>query len=256
MTAAGQPAPVLEEIQEIHTVYTKGGYNMVKPIHIDPALSDAAPQLKLGILTATVQNTEYDEELWGKITNQIAIIKKTYTGANITGLSPIASLRNVYKILGKDPSRYRGSSEALLRRVLQGKGLYQVNTIVDINNLISLKTLHPVGTYDLSKLVPPFTFRVGEPGQSYKGIGKSNINLENLPVFEDEHGPFGSPTSDSERAMISLHTRQIMMVIISFSGDGLSPALTEAEALLRTHVKATGISSVIAEGKKREGVDL
>ena len=85
------------------------------------------------------------------------------------------------KNLGKDLSRYRGSAEALLRRVLSGKGMYKINTVVDINNLVSLKTFHPIGSYDLEKIKAPLTFRAGRPGESYKGIGKEVINVEQLP---------------------------------------------------------------------------
>ncbi|MDD5013458.1 MAG: phenylalanine--tRNA ligase beta subunit-related protein [Candidatus Pacebacteria bacterium] len=128
-------------------------------------------------------------------------------------------MRDAYRAIGKDPTRYRGSQEALVRRILQGKGLYQINTIVDINNLISLETLHSVGSYNVDNLRPPIVFRIGKQGESYKGIGKEIINIEDLPLFADEAGPFGSPTSDSEKAMITLDTKNVMVVIISFTGQ-------------------------------------
>ncbi len=120
--------------------------------------------------------------------------------------------------LGNDPTRYRGSNEALVRRISQGKDLYRVNTVVDINNLLSLETLHSAGTFDLDRVQPPIIFRVGQPGEIYAGIGRGEIKIEGLPVFADQSGPFGSTTSDSERTMVRLDTTRILMVVISFLG--------------------------------------
>ncbi len=80
---------------------------------------------------------------------------------SLGSIQQISVMKDAYKNLGKDPSRYRGSAEALLRRVLGGKGIYKINTVVDINNLVSLKTFHPVGSYDLEKIEAPLTFRAG-----------------------------------------------------------------------------------------------
>ncbi len=129
---------------------------------------------------------------------------------------PIKALRDAYRALGNDPTRYRGSNEALVRRITQGKELYRVNTVVDINNLVTLETLYSAGTFDFDHLQPPITFRIGQPGESYSGIGRGEIRLEGLPVFADSIGPVGSTTSDSERAMVRLETTRILMVFISF----------------------------------------
>ena len=131
----------------------------------------------------------------------------------------IETSRIAYKKLGKDPSRYRLSSESFAKRVVKGMDLYKVNNVVDINNLISLESFYSVGTYDLSKLGKEIIFTVGEENQRYDGIGRGSINLENLPVFEDEIGKFGSTTSDSERAMITSDTNHILMNIIAFDKD-------------------------------------
>ena len=92
--------------------------------------------------------------------------------------------------------------------------------MVDINNLVSITSFYSVGSYDLDKLAGPVVFTVGGAGESYKGIGKEVVNIENLPVFADDEGKFGSPTSDSEKAMITSGTKSILMNIISFSGAG------------------------------------
>ena len=188
-------------------------------ISIDQSLKRLSPNLALGVVSAGVQVTKKSPQLWKEINKRIKELQSNLTLASLYDIPQIKALRNAYKAIGKDPTRYRGSQEALVRRLLRGKGLYQINTIVDINNLVSLETLHSVGSYDIDKLKPPVIFRIGKPGESYKGIGKEIVNIADLPVFADEEGPFGSPTSDSERTMITLDTKKVMMVIISFTGQ-------------------------------------
>src|ERR1700739_936122 len=202
---------------------------MPPEISIQPALKALAPNLVLGCVSARVSVEKHNQTLWQEIdqhlTHLIAIIKPE----QINTVPQIAAMRSAYKALGKDPSRYRGSAEALLRRVLQGKGLYQINSVVDINNLVSLESLNPSGTYDVEKITLPVELRIGAGGESYKGIGKDLINIENLPVFADAAGAFGSPTSDSERAMVGLETRKVLMVVFSFTGaEGLGRWMNRA----------------------------
>jgi DNA/RNA-binding domain of Phe-tRNA-synthetase-like protein len=215
-------------------------------ITIDKSLKEIAPQLSLGIITANVKTSPNNSALWVKIEKSCAVISAKYKIEQVNQMPRIQELRSIYKFLGKDPSRYRGSSEALIRRVLQGKGLYKVNTIVDINNLVSLETLFSMGSYDLEKIELPFAFRIGLPDEMYKGIGKDIINITNLPVFTDKQGPFGSPTSDSERAMITEQTSNLMMIVISFSGcDHIQTALERAVLLLETFASASQIVTVV-----------
>jgi DNA/RNA-binding domain of Phe-tRNA-synthetase-like protein len=130
----------------------------------------------------------------------------------------ILATRAAYKALGKDPARYRGSAEALLRRVIAGKGLPQINAVVDAINVVSVESRLPIGLYDLAHVQGDVVFRAGRAAESYKGIGKYDLNLEGLPVFCDELGPHGSPTSDSERTMVTSATKNVLAVVISFGG--------------------------------------
>jgi DNA/RNA-binding domain of Phe-tRNA-synthetase-like protein len=208
-------------------------------IAIDRQLKGAAPRLALGAILAPVEVTKHDPSLWSEIDTHIGAILASMKLEAVCDLPQIKAIRDAYRSLGKDPSRYRASQEALFRRILQGKGLFRINTVVDINNLVSLETVHSVGSYDLSQLDFPITFRVGRKGEVYKGIGKENVNLEGLPILADGNGPFGSPTSDSERAMITTNTRQVMMLIIAFSGsDGLHAHTQRAVQLLSRFAKA------------------
>jgi len=187
-------------------------------ISIDSQLKNAAPKLILGVIHAPVKLSGFNELLWREIDELVKGINLKTKLDMISHIPEIKALREAYRSIGKDPLRYRGSAEALLRRILKGKGLYKVNNLVDINNLVSLESLSPVGSYSTQNLIFPVVFRIGNPGETYKGIGKDFINIAGLPVFSDELGPFGSPTSDSERAMIAPDTKELMMIIISFNG--------------------------------------
>lgn len=211
-------------------------------VSINPELKRALPGLALGCVSANVKIEQHSEALWQEINRHLAQLAATFKTDTIGFIPQIAAMRSAYKSLGKDPSRYRGSAEALLRRVLSGKGLYQVNTVVDINNLVSLESQLPAGSYDLGNVVPPIELRIGLPGETYKGIGKDQINIENLPVFADSTGPFGSPTTDSERAMIRLESKEILMAIFSFAGaDRLEQWMNRASELLQRHAAATAV---------------
>ena len=208
---------------------------MIK-ISINESLLKLIPNLTLGVVHAPVSVSKYNNDLWKEIDSCISKISLKHNMSSIYDIENIKALRNGYKTIGKDPSRYRGSAEALVRRIIQGKGLYKINTIVDINNLISLESMCSVGSYDLSNINQPIFFRIGEKGEKYKGIGKEVINIAELPVFADVSGPFGSPTSDSERAMITNKTKDLMMVVISFAGrDSVDKQLKRIAQLLSTY---------------------
>jgi len=123
--------------------------------------------------------------------------------------------RRLYHALGIDPSKTRPSSEALLRRVLQGKGLYRVNAVVDAANLASLALLLPVGLYDTDKIRPPVVLRYGGDGECYEGIRKDRVNVSERPVLVDSEGPFGNPTSDSLRTCVTDATRSVWFVLFA-----------------------------------------
>lgn len=163
-------------------------------------------------------------------------------------MTRIKDAREVYKKLGKAPSKYRVSSEALMRRILQKKGIYKINNIVEINNLISLKSNFAVGSYNVENIQSPICLTVGEEGEKYKGIGKDLINIGNLPVLSDSLSTFGSPTSDSERAMITNEVNEIIMFIYSFSGKAeVDRYLNYAKELLQKYGEAKNISIRVIE---------
>ena len=218
----------------------------MKKIVVDEKLLEKC-NVSLGCLFYNTNVIKNNEELWNYLEKEVIIeIKKKYTLENLTNQVNIKSSRDAYKFLGKEPSRYRVSSEALIRRILQGKDLYKINNVVDTNNLISIKTGYSVGSYDLKNVEGNIEFRIGKNGEKYKGIGKDIINIENLPVFSDDIGAFGSPTSDSIRAMITENSKEILTIIISFNGKtGLGDAIILAKEYLIKHANAEIINSII-----------
>lgn len=139
--------------------------------------------------------------------------------------------RILYRRFGIDPTKTRPSSEALIRRVIRGKGLYRINTLVDACNLSSLEMGLPVGLYDGGKIQGDVVCRHGWQGESYRGIGKDEIHLNGKPVLADARGPFGNPSSDSERTKIEIGTTQALFVIFA-------PHSFDDE-LLRAHLQAS-----------------
>lgn len=223
----------------------------MKIINIDKKLLEACPNIQLGCISYSVNVEKANEDLWNEINKQILKITKNMTMEDLYKQKNIEDSRNLYKSIGKDPHRYRVSSEALIRRIIQGKGLYKINNVVDANNLISIISKLSVGSYDTDKLGENLVFRIGKIGESYKGIGKDVVNIENLPVFSDEFGPYGSPTSDSEKAMITNNTKNVLTVLIAFSDNsGLEQYMSEATKILENYVGATNISTYISKGKQ------
>jgi len=141
------------------------------------------------------------------------LIHRTMTADQVSEREPIRAVRAMFRVWGVDPARYRPASEALLRRIAQGKGLYRVSNIVDAGNLGSVETGWPYGVYDRARISPPVVFRAGHPGEQYEGIGRQTWHLAGRPVLADKSGAFGSPISDSTRTMITESASDLLAVI-------------------------------------------
>jgi DNA/RNA-binding domain of Phe-tRNA-synthetase-like protein len=187
-------------------------------ISIDPELKKRCAKTALGCVRARVEAVASPAGLVEEMRARDAEIQKLPFPRGVLASPQVEATRAAYRALGKDPARYRNSAEALLRRIVGGKGLPQINAIVDVINLVSVESRLPVGLYDLGHVVGDIVFRAGRAGETYKGIGKYDLNLEGLPVFADTVGPHGSATSDSERTMVTAETKEILAVIVSFGG--------------------------------------
>jgi DNA/RNA-binding domain of Phe-tRNA-synthetase-like protein len=205
-------------------------------LSIDAALKQKCLRLALGVVSGPVRVAQTSAALLDEMQRCESAILDLPEPRSVLESATIAATRSAYKALGKDPARYRGSAEALIRRILSGKHFPQINTVVDIVNLVSVETRLPIGLYDLAHVKGDITFRAGRAGETYKGIGKYDLNLEDLPVFSDAEGPHGSPTSDSERTMVTLVTAQVAAVLISFGGpERLHSSCERMVALFTRH---------------------
>jgi len=183
-------------------------------------ISLGLPGVKLGIVEADgIRVTLVDESL-ARVMQEVCDRKRgEFTVESLAEAQPIRAVRAMFREWDIDPSKYRPSSEALLRRVVQGKGLYRVSNLVDAGNLGSIETGWPYGCYDRGKINAPIVLRHGVAGERYEGIGKRTWHLEGKPLLADTDGPFGSPISDSTRSMIGEDTREVLVVIYAPSGS-------------------------------------
>lgn len=145
------------------------------------------------------------------------------------------STREAYKILGKQPSRYRPSAEALRRRISKGNEVFNINNAVDIVNYISLYSGFSISLFDYSKIQGPIILNIGDKS-NYDTIGRGMMNIENLPCLYDDIGPFGNPCSDSYRTSIDHSSESTLMVIYDFGpNELLSKTLDKAELFLKKY---------------------
>ncbi len=215
-------------------------------IHISDELKHIWPDVALACIQVDFNLKQHDPGLWEVITHRFRQLKEEISLEQIAHLPNNKESREAYRKFWKDPTRYRLSSESLLRRILKGKEIDSINNIVDINNLLSIVFFDSIGTYDIEKLVPSITFRIGRKDEDYIGIGRGALNIENLPVLSDRIGAFGSATSDSERTMVTMETKKILMNRISFHGaDDLEQYLDYAKELLEEYADAKNIESKI-----------
>lgn len=179
------------------------------------------PEFVGAFVKAQVQNTVHSDELWHEIDGLCAAYRAELTTETLKLMPPIEATRRVYRAFGKDPSRYRPAAEALIRRCLQGKSLYEVDTLVDLTNLASMRYGYSLGAFDLDRIVGQrLTLGIGRAGEPYEGIGRGMLNIEGLPVYRDNVGGIGTPTSDNERTKVSLETSHLLVLINGYDGNG------------------------------------
>lgn len=189
-------------------------------IIVEDKIETVCPSFVGACVEADVENSAYSEELWKLIDEQCEKFRQTLTTDTVKDISAIAATRRVYKACGKDPSRYRPSSEALIRRVLQGKQLYQIDTLVDLINLASITYGYSIGGFDAEKFSgDTLSLGVGREGEPYEGIGRGMLNIAGLPVYRDAIGGVGTPTSDNERTKMGLATRRLVALVNGYDGN-------------------------------------
>ncbi len=189
-------------------------------IIVSQEIESVCPAFVGAAVEAQVVNTPYSKELWDEIHAQEDRFRQELTTESLKDLPSIAATRRVYKACGKDPSRYRPASEQLIRRMLQGKELYQIDTLVDLINLASIAYGYSIGGFDADKFVgDTLTLGVGREGEPYEGIGRGMLNIAGLPVYRDAEGGVGTPTSDHERTKMTLSTTNLVVLINGYDGN-------------------------------------
>ena len=197
-------------------------------VSCDCTLLETYTEIRLGCIRFTAEVKPSGEELLYPLDNEVAPrVRTEIDGKAWDEIPGIKGSRAAYKAFGRNPGRYRVSSEALLRRVKRGDELYHINTVVDVNNIISIESGLSVGSYDLDHIDGPIILKKAEAGEGYQGIGKDFIDMENMLVLCDNEGIFGSSMSDSTRAMVTEDTKNVLVVIYCFEND------IDLEALLK-----------------------
>lgn len=217
-------------------------------VTIGTELKEKNPIMALGTIKCKVENSDHSEALWKEIEKVQKAIRDQYQLDTIKDNKQITATREMYLACGKKPGRYRPAAEALMRRIVKGLGLYQINTLVDLVNLVSLKSGYSIGGFDSAFIQGDVSAGIGKEGESYEGIGRGQLNIHNLPVLRDQKGAIGTPTSDEVRTAIRPDTQYFFMNINGYLGpDQLQETIDYSVHLLERFVKATQFEIKIVE---------
>lgn len=218
-------------------------------ISVSKEIRERCPQYRGVAVYSEVKNSAYNEALWQEIAHFTEHLQATETVDSIKQQAAIVATREAYRACGKDPSRYRPSAEALRRRLLRGLELYRIDTLVDLVNLVSLRTGYSIGGFDADKIVgTELCLGIGKKEEEFEGIGRGVLNIECMPVVRDAMGGIGTPTSDHERTKMDIGTTHILVIINGYSGsEGLQEAAEMTIDLLTRYASATNCRSWIFE---------
>jgi DNA/RNA-binding domain of Phe-tRNA-synthetase-like protein len=199
-------------------------------LSIDSSVLSRTPNLGLGVIHYTgCSVTPSPKQLQGRINLYVESLRLEHELARLSEIAGVRAWRADFKQLGIDPARYRPSSEALLRRLLQGNPFHWINTAVDVNNFLSIRHALPYGIYNRALLEGPIVCRLGEEADSYQALNGRVVEMKGKILLADANGPFGSPIVDSVRTCVTEETADLLQVI--FFHQQLPPA--ERDAILR-----------------------
>ena len=192
----------------------------MRRIEVLSELRERCPEFVGTAVLADVQNSPSSAALWEEIGHFIEDYRSRYTVDSIKEMPAIQATREAYKRCGKDPSRYRPSAESLIRRTLKGGDLYRVDTLVDLINLASIAYGYSIGGFDADKIQGErLVLGIGQEGEAYEGIGRGPLNIAGLPVYRDEIGGIGTPTSDHERTKLTIGTTRLLTIVNGYDGN-------------------------------------
>lgn len=214
-------------------------------VFISTNFKDLIPQARIGIVKASVKILGPSTEFENVINSTINRAKVLLSDTSEKELLVISETRKAYKICGKEPSRYRPSAEALLKRIRTNKGLYRINNIVDTINLLSIDSHFSIGGFDEDCIVGNAVLSIGNQSP-YLAIGRGELNIKHMPGMKDDKGFFGTPTSDSERTKVTGDLKNLLLVYYDFMGnENLEQSLNEAVEYLTLFCKGENIRTDI-----------
>ena len=185
-------------------------------IRISEEIKKVLPEFDVIAYTMDVDNKTTNE-----VTNFIEQVvfecNNKYTLEEIIKEPKLIQSRNGYKKLGKDPSHTRVACENLWRRIIKGQTLYRLGDIIDLGNILSILTKRSVCVVDKDKLIGDIEIRLGTKDDIYETINRGPLNVDKIPVYTDEHSPFGCPSSDTLRTAVDQNTKSIYIMIICFN---------------------------------------
>ncbi|RXJ00628.1 hypothetical protein DS745_11220 [Anaerobacillus alkaliphilus] len=215
-------------------------------ITIHEELKTLAPNFKVGVISYSNINVHHSSS---EIQLDVkAICDRQQLYQNVTDIVGIKEGRQLFKMIGTDPSKYRPSSEALLRRVLKGDPVPSIHSAADVNNLFSIKYAIPIGIYDFDKLSLPIEIRVGDENDLYEAINNRETNMKSKLLSADKIGPFGSPIVDSKRTMVTPETKNALQIIYfhpELPQESLNSITEEIKDYFLLHHGGTGTSTII-----------
>lgn len=220
---------------------------MIPSVIIDKRIVDVCPGMRVGLIRANVQNTPTGDELWQELELAARDVVSRYELLEINKRPAVAATRRVYKHFGKDPNRYRVASEALCRRLIRGLGIYRLTTLVDLINLVSIRSGYPISALDADKLDgDSLSLGIGEEGEYYEGIGRGQLNIAGMPVYRDAKGGVATPTSDEERTKITELTTRVQININGYAEEmPMAECVDWVVTLLKKYAMATDIETQI-----------
>ncbi|MBQ2838628.1 MAG: hypothetical protein IJE73_03180 [Muribaculaceae bacterium] len=212
-------------------------------ILFDPEILAVAPQFRVIKVEATIENGPTSDALWKELLAEGDRVRNLYDMSMINKRPGIAATRQAYKALGKEPNRYRPSSEALCRRLVKGMELYRTLTLIDLINLLSVRSGYSIGGFDADKIQGD-TLRLGagREGEHFEAIGRGVLNIASLPIYRDVIGGIGTPTSDEERTKLTPDTQHLLMCINIYGEElSLEDTINFTTDLLSRHANADDI---------------
>ena len=208
---------------------------------IDHSVFHRIPDFMLGFIQYTnITISDSPKMLQSRINLLVETLRLDHPVSEISKIEGVAGWRQAFKQLGIDPSRYRPSSEALIRRLLQGNSFHWINSAVDANNFLSVTNALPYGIYDLSKVNGSIICRLGLETDQYHGINGRDAHMENKLVLAEEMGAFGSPIVDSTRTMVTESATNLVQIIFFHSGLSLHQKETILGSTARMFTEING----------------